>query len=224
MGSYDWNWYGAEKAFRRAIELNPGSSMAHHAYAMICLAPLGRLDEALAEIEKARDLDPLSPSVNLNVADVYYFRKDYDTAIRLYKETIKQYPGFPKVREWLANTYYVTGRNKEAAGYYQEAIATQTDRNPFPRVAHLLVAGRRDEARLELERLTKDPEAARVLSGEYAVLYGMLGDKDAAFQWLEQAYLDRSGRLTFVKVSPMFDMLRPDPRFQSLLRRMSLDR
>jgi eukaryotic-like serine/threonine-protein kinase len=224
MGSYDWNWYGAEKAFRRAIELNPGSSVAHHAYAMICLAPLGRLDEALAEIEKARDLDPLSPSVNLNVADVYYFREDYDTAIRLYKETIEQYPSFPKVREWLGNTYYVTGKYKEAAEYYQQAMATQTDRNPFPRVAHLIVTGRHTEARHELEQLTKDPEAARVLGGEYTVLYGMLGDKEVAFKWLEQAYLDRSGRLTFVKVSPMFDMLRPDPRFQSLLQRMSLDR
>ena len=224
QGGYDWNWYGAEMEFRRALELNPGSALAHHAYAMMCLAPQGRLDEALVEIEKARDLDPLSPSVNVNVADVHYFRREFDRANEQYLKTLELDPAFPKVRGWLANSYFTTGDLAEAAKWYQESFTTQRQENPLPRVAYLIASGQNDEARAMLEQLGRQPELARVLNGDFAVLYAMLGDTENAFQWLEQAYLERSGRIVFAKVSPVFDPLRSDERFQSLLRRMGLER
>jgi tetratricopeptide (TPR) repeat protein len=221
---FDWNWYGAEREFLRALELNPGSVTAHHAYAMVCLVPQGRLDEALTEIEKARNLDPLSAAVNINVGDVYYFRRDYRKAIDYFRKTLELDPHFPNVRRWLGNVSYSLGNATAAAEYYRQAVGAQGDRNPAALVAYLITTGRQEEARERLKRLGQDPVASRLMAGDLAALYTMLGDKEAAFEWLERAYRERSGSLTFVKVSPIFDPVRSDPRFQSLLRRLNLER
>ncbi len=224
QASYDWNWYGAEREFLRAIELNPGSATAHHAYAMVCLAPQGRLDEALAEIEQARNLDPLSAAVNLNVGDMYYFRHEFEKATQQYRKTLELDANFPNVRRWLGNAACSMGNRTAAAEYYRQAVGAQGDRNPVALVAYLITTGREEEAREKLKRLGQDPVASRLLAADLAALYTMLGDKEAAFEWLERAYLERSGSLTFTKVSPSFEPLHSDPRFQSLLRRLNLER
>jgi TolB-like protein/Tfp pilus assembly protein PilF len=224
QASYDWNWYGAEREFLRAIELNPGSVTAHHAYAMVCLAPQGRLDEALAEIEQARNLDPLSAAVNLNVGDVYYFRREFEKATRQLRKTLELDPNFPNVRRWLGNVAFSMGNRTAAAEYFRQAVGAQGDRNPVALVAYLITTGREEEARERLKQLGQDAVASRLLTADLAALYTMLGDKEAAFEWLERAYLERSGSLTFAKVSPIFEPLHSDPRFQSLLRRLNLER
>ncbi len=162
--------------------------------------------------------------MNLNVGDVYYFRGEYEQATQWYRKTLELAPNFPNVRRWLGNAAYSLGNRTAAAEYFRQAVGAQGERNPAAFVAYLITTGREEEARERLGRLGQDPVASRLLAADLAALYTMLGDKEAAFAWLDRAYQERSGSLTFAKVTPVFEPLRSDPRFQSLLRRLNLER
>jgi TolB-like protein/Tfp pilus assembly protein PilF len=220
---YDWDWPGAEREFRRAIELNPGYATAHQWYAEL-LSELGRHEEALAEIKQAQQLDPFSLIINAVSGDALRSAGQYDLAIEQLRKTLEIDPNFAHAHFHLAMTFL----RKEA---YAEAIAEfQRASTLSPNVADYkgglgyayARAGKRAEARKMLAEL-KERSQRRYVSWFYvAAIYAGLDEKDQAFAFLEKAYAQHEQGLVVINREPMFDPLRSDPRYQDLLRRMDL--
>ncbi len=218
MNGYDWA--GAEREFKRAIELRSGYATAHHWYALL-LAALGRFAEAQAEAERAVELDPASPVVNNMLGVVFYSSRDYARAIDAFNRTVELDPRFAPARGFLACAYLGAGKNREAL----EQIAQMTDadgEHMALRAWVLSVAGEREAgarvAREAVDRSRRDPIRPGILAG----LYWMLGDRDRAFALLDQAYAERDWTMRELKVNPMFDPMRGDPRFARLLKKLNL--
>src|SRR5437763_1524704 len=219
---YDYDWASAEREFKRAIDLRSGYATAHHWYAIL-LVTLGRFDEARAEAERALELDPASPIVNHMLGIVFYARRDYEKAIAAFRKTLELNPAFTPSREVLACAYASAGRKAEALAELDQIKASAVEHVAM-RAWILGVAGDATGSRRlmrELERRSDLPQGGhRAVMG---ALYGMLGESDRAFALLEQAYAERDWMLRDVKVSPMWDSLRKDPRFPRLLQQMHLD-
>jgi TolB-like protein/DNA-binding winged helix-turn-helix (wHTH) protein/Flp pilus assembly protein TadD len=219
---YDWDWVGAEKEFKRAIELNPSYATAHQWYA-VYLSAMGRHHEALAEAKRAQELDPLSPIINAMAGLVFFYARRYDEAIAQLRSTLELNAGFYPAHEYLGAAYDEEKRYAEAISEYQKAIALRhSDPKLSTILARLYLAeGKRSEAVSimshweEVSRQRSSP--CNVAPGAYAAL----GDTDQAFAQFEKAYEDRCFQLSFLKVVPLYDPLRSDPRFQDLLRRMN---
>jgi len=220
--AFGWEWAEAEREFRRAIELNSGYALAHNYYGIL-LVDLGRFDEAQAQMNRARELDPLSPFVQVGAVWPVYFARQYDQAIEQLRKIAAWNPEF-------ANAYINLGWAYTHKGMYEEAIAALNKAKSLSDFwlisAHLGYvysrAGKRDEARNVLAEL--QARAAREHISDYglAVVHVGLGEKDQAFAALEKAFEARDDFLSFLKVEPLFDELRSDPRFTDLLRRMNL--
>jgi len=219
---YDYDWASAEREFKRAIDLRSGYATAHHWYAIL-LVTLGRFDEARAEAERALELDPASPIVNNMLGIVFYESRDYEKAIAAFRKTLELNPAFTPSREVLACAYASAGRKAEALAELDQIKASAVEHVAM-RAWILGVAGDATGSRRlmrELERRSDLPQGGhRAVMG---ALYGMLGESDRAFALLEQAYAERDWMLRDVKVSPMWDSLRKDPRFPRLLQQMHLD-
>jgi TolB-like protein/Tfp pilus assembly protein PilF len=219
MNGYDWA--GAEREFKRAIELRSGYATAHHWYALL-LAGLGRFAEAQAEAERAQELDPASLIVNNMLGVVFYASRDYPRAIDAFRRTLQLDAGFAPARELLACAYVGAGRHREAL----EQIAQMTDDDNEHRAMRAWVlweAGEKQSgmmlARQVIDRSRRDPVRPGILAG----LYWILGERDRAFSFLDQAYAERDWTIRELKVNPMFDPMRADPRFQNLVSKLKLD-
>ena len=223
IGAVEWDWQGAEKGFRRAIELNPGYATAHHWYAYH-LAALGRLEEAVAEIRRAHQLDPLSLIINTDVGHILYFARQFDEAIAQYRRVLEMDANFAVAHLRLSEAYIAKGMYPEAVAEYNEArrlgVANSVGWLGY---AHAIM-GRIDEAQREVAELKRLTESSR--NGymyRIAVIYAALGKHDHALGWLENTYEAReSGEIALIKVDPMLADLRSHPRFVRLLRRMKL--
>jgi len=220
--AFAFNWLEAEREFRRAVELDPGLSMVHHGYATACLAPQGRLEEALAEMERAVELDPLNVPHNIILAAVLFYMRDYDRAIDHLLETLALDPDYPVAHAYLADFYI-------AKGMYEEAIAAchRARRAGDMARSHLAVAyaktARQAEARQILEESLTDSEQRYVAPSWIARMYFALGDKARGFEWLEKAYQQRDMWVIHIKRQPFYDPVRSDPRFTALLKKMNLE-
>ena len=221
--AYDWDWAGAESEYRRAIELNPNYETAHQWYAEY-LSGQGRHEEALAEIRRAKEINPVSLIINAVEAWVLYHARDYDQAIAQAQKVVEMDPNFAEVYEYLKRCY-------DQKGMYREAIAARQTRRRLSgldaeETAALREAAAATTARVYWQkRLEQDvEEAKRELSTPFdmAELYAQLGEKDRAFAWLERAYEERSFMMMYLKVAPNLDPLRTDPRYADLLRRVGL--
>ena len=220
---YDWDWEGAEKEFKRAIELNPSYAPAHQFYADF-LKSQGRFDEALSEMSHAGALDPLSLSINTGIGHVLYLSRQYDRAIEQYRNTIKLDPNFIQARLWFGRPYLQKRMYKEAITELTHAVTLSGDSTiSLAMLGHANgTAGKKDEAEKILEKLTQRSRNQYVPSYWIAMIHVGLGDKDQSFTWLERAFQERSSWLAWTGVEPRFDSLRSDPRFNSLLARMRL--
>ena len=222
---YDWDWAGAEKEFKRAIELNPRYSVAHEWYGGY-FAALGRHDESIAERKQALELDPLSVIINFELAQAFYHARDFDRAIEQGQKTLELDPNFPPPNTYLSAAYEQKGMYQEAAEGFQkgQTLRGGTDWSlALAGLGHLYARlGRKDEARAILDELQRLSRQEYVPADSMALVYAGLGEKDQAFAWLDKAYEERSFRLLHIKVEPMWDSLRSDPRFAQLLRRMGL--
>jgi tetratricopeptide (TPR) repeat protein len=218
QSSYDWNWSGAEKLYQQALELNPGSADAHAGYAMTALAPVGRLDEALVHMQRAVELDPLAPVVNLAMGQLHLFRREEEQAIRQFHRTIGIDPNFPEARMSLGFLYLLQGDKEQAAEIFEGLPNTRLD---LEVLSHIL-GGRRNEAAAALERLHEMSRVHYISAADLAVLNLLVGREQRALDLLEQGFQDRATDMMFLKVSPVFDPIRPDPRFRELLRKMDL--
>jgi len=221
---YDWDWAAAEKAFQRAIELNPNYATAHEWYAMF-LAPMERFDEAISELKKAQELDPLSLIIQAMGGYVYSFAGLSDKAIESCHKTIEMDPNFMLTYFFLGNAYIWNSLWKEAISAFQK-LAVLSGESPLA-LGFLGFAygmdGQMAEAQKILDRLSelsKDKDAFPFFKS--LVNIG-LGDKDRALEWLEKAYDEKESMLAAIKVWPPFDSLRQESKFKALLKKLKLE-
>ncbi|MDA2929903.1 hypothetical protein MYX84_08150, partial [Acidobacteria bacterium AH-259-O06] len=218
---YDWDWEGAEREYWRAIELNPGNATAHHWYSG-CLRAMGRLDEAMVEIKHAQALDPLSAAINRDVGRTYRSSRQHDQAIEEYKKTLEVAPNF-------ASGYAHLGMAYTEKSMYEEAVAALQKARSLPGANPLVVGvlgycyallGKGNKAQQLLDELKERSERRYVSPISIVLIYIGLGEKDRAFEWLEKAHEERDRWLAWLKVDPVFDSLRSDPRFRVLLNKV----
>jgi eukaryotic-like serine/threonine-protein kinase len=218
---YDWDWAGAEKEFRRAIELNPGYATAHQWYAEF-LAEMGRFDEAVDHGTKARDLDPLSLMANTALGEILYESRQYDQAVQQLHKALDLDPSFGEAHRLLGQSYLQQSRHKEAIVEFEKAL-TLSGRSP--QCAVLLgrayaISGQKRKAQDILENLKSQSRHRYVAPDDLSRLYSSLGNKDEALRLLQQAYEQHLPSMVNLKVEPAVDELRPDKRFQLLLHRV----
>lgn len=221
---FEWDWAGAEKEFKRAIELGSSDLATTHELYGYLLWATGRLDEGITEMRRAQELDPLSLFINEDLGVAYYYSRKFDEAAQQQGKTL----------ELDQNYFFAYVRRGQAylqKGMYTEAIKdlnkARTLSGNWPgAVAELAcayaLAGQKTKARALLNEL--NARAAREYIDPYliALVHTCLGEKDAAFEWLGKAYEARSPWIAWLKVEPKFDVLRSDPRFDSLLRQLGL--
>lgn len=214
---------GGERGFRRAIELNPGYPTAH-LWLSLYLAAIERMEEALSEIKLAHELDPLSRVINLNLARVFYFARQYDESIEQCRKTIEMYPDYLVAHRRLGIAYGEKGMFNEAEADFKKALSLfENDTETMSAMGYVYAAaGRVEDARKMLDRINAVAKESYVSPYSLARIHVGLGEIDEAFEWLEKAYQERHGILTYLKVEAAFDRLRPDPRFADLLRRIGL--
>ena len=222
---YDWDWQGAEREFRRAIEINPSYSTAHQWYAQY-LSSRKRHDEAIAEARRAQELDPLSLSILHSMGLIFYQGRQYDRAIEQFQKILEMDPTYVAAHWFLAYPYVQKAMYGEAITEVQTAIDLTGERDP-PLVAWLGIAysysGERDKAEMVIEELLELSKQRYVAPCYIVFIYIGLGQKDQAFEWLEKAYEVRDDWFVGLKTSPLFDGLRSDPRFKALLEKISSD-
>jgi TolB-like protein/Tfp pilus assembly protein PilF len=220
----EWDWSGGEAGFRRAIELSPSSVDAHRLNSWY-LSAMGKHEEAIAEGQRAHELDPVSPAVGYALAAAYWWARQYERCAAESEKIEQMDPTFPGARYLRGAVYLQSGSYEDAIGRFQRAIALSGGDPPTWHLAHLGCAygraGKRAAALKTLEELQSRSKHQYVSPYLFAVFHTNLGDKDPAFQWLEKAYSERNPMLAFLRVEPLFDPLRSDPRYQDLLRRMN---
>jgi TolB-like protein/DNA-binding winged helix-turn-helix (wHTH) protein/Flp pilus assembly protein TadD len=218
---FDWDWDSADREFRRGIELNPSYATGHHWYAWHLILR-GRNTEAITEMRKAQNLDPLSLIINADLAELLLIAHSYDESIQQSRKTIDMEPGFALAHNQLAQAYLQKQIIDPAIAELQQAI--QLSGGSVACTANLArayaAAGRRTEAERLLRDLKKHSTAVHSNAAEISIIYAALGDKDKAMTWLEKSYDERFNPGLLLR--PGFDPLRQDPRFRDLLRRVGL--
>jgi eukaryotic-like serine/threonine-protein kinase len=219
---YDWDWAGAEQEYQRAIELNPNYATPHHGYAYLLISS-GRTEAAFAEIKKAEEIDPLSLVIQTDHGEYYYFARRPDEAIAQLKKAIEMDPSFVRAHFLLGRVLIQKGRCDEGI---DEALQ---GRKLVPAIEGLgwlaqeyAQCGRKAEAQKAMNELVESSKDHYVSPHWFAAVQAELGDKDEAFKWLDRAFERRFGPLIYLKVNPIWDPLRPDPRFGEYVRRVGL--
>jgi serine/threonine-protein kinase len=223
LAYYDWDWVGSESEFKRAMELNPKYETAHHWYGFT-LGQTGRFDEALAQIRSAYELDPLSHIINTNIGTVHYFARRYDEAIEQLGRSIMLNPGFAVAHQWLGRAFEQKQMYSNAIEEFQKALdLLGEDSESLASLGHAYGAsGDRTQAIKVLASLKDIAERRYVSPYWIAIVYAGVGETEPAIQWLEKAYEDRFDWLAALKVEPLFDTLRSNSGFTSLLSRIGL--
>jgi TolB-like protein/Tfp pilus assembly protein PilF len=221
----DWDWRGAEREFQRAIALDPHYPTAHHWYAMSCLAPRGRLDDARDQMQLAQSLDPVSAIIARDLTMVHYYRRDFEAALDQCDHTIELEPHF-------SPAYWTLGLIQEQRKDFDESAAA------FQRAVHLsphsprmhgalgrtfALSGKRKLALGILSKLRQLSKRRYVSPFEFASIHFALGQADLGFRWLAKACQDRAFELTAIKVDPRFDALKDDRRFADLTQEIGLN-
>jgi TolB-like protein/Flp pilus assembly protein TadD len=220
----DWDWPGAEREFQRAISLDPRCATSHHWYAMSCLAPLGRLDEALDEMIVAQALDPVSSIVARDLAVIHFYRRDFETALEQCDHTIELNPHFAPAY-WILGVIQEQRKDfDESAAAFQRAVhlSPQTPRMHGALGRTFALSGRKKQALEVLQKLETYAKERYVSPLEFAWIQFALGNTDLGFRWLQKALEDRSFDLISLKVDPRFDPLKDDPRFDAIARKMGV--
>jgi TolB-like protein/Flp pilus assembly protein TadD len=223
-GTQDWDWLGAEREFNRAISLDPRYPTAHHWYAVSCLAPLGRLDDALTEMAMAQALDPISSIIARDLARMHYYRRDFEAALEQCDRAIELNPHFTPAYWILGLVQEQRGDFDESAAAFQRAIQL-SPQSPLMQAAlgrTLALSSKRNEALRILQELHELAERRYVSPFEIASLHFALGQSDQAFDWLTKAFQDRCFELICLKVDPRMASLWGNPRFQNLFRQLGL--
>ncbi len=211
---YDWDWKGAEAEYRRAIELSPGQALAHTWYSNLLLE-LGRFPEALAEARIAQQLDPLSAFANDNLSGILYYAGEYDQAIEQCRKTLDIDPTSPQAHRHLAQVYTQRQLYAEAVSELRKAIdLSPRGTEALAELGYVFaISGKKHEAQRILLALESGSDSSPY---RLAIVYTGLGESDKALRSLQEAVNHRSPGVVHLKISPLFQGLRSDQRFQEL--------
>jgi serine/threonine-protein kinase len=228
--AYDWDWPGAQSDFQQALQLNPKYPTAHQWYASY-LMQMGKFSLAKNEIEEAHKLDPLSPIISANTGLYSYYEKNYDDAIAKYKTTLQSDPDFWVARHYLALAYVQKGMHDEAIAELRKLIKVPAS-GAIP--DHVIeaeseasaslgfacgMAGKQAEARAIISQLEALSQKRYVSPLYFAIVYAGLKNNDKAIEYLNKAFDARHPGLVLIRIEPMFDGLRRDDRFKTLINR-----
>lgn len=221
--NYERDAAASEKSLKRALALNPSYATAHQRYAWVLLGS-GRLDEAISEMRRAQQLDPVSLTINAALGSMYNFARRYDEAVTQLQRTLMMDPNFSLARYNLGLAYAHKGMYEEAVKEFQKSKELDPDSTDALEALGYVyaVTGRKNEARkvlAELQLMAKQREVSRY---NIALIYAALGQKEQAFEWLEKAAADRSLETIYLRFDPQLDVLKADPRFNEFLRRHDL--
>jgi tetratricopeptide (TPR) repeat protein len=218
-----WRWEESERAFKRAIELNPNYATAYHWYSHL-LRELGRPDEAAVMIKRGHEIDPLSSIISVNLSEIYLLQNDENASVENTLKIIELDPNFSEAYRSLGLAYLKLGRNTDAVTNLEKAV--ELSNRSAVTLMNLgygyRVAGKRIEAADVIKEMGQK-HARKESPGLYlAGVYAGLGDKDKAFEWLEKDVSLKHGELSIIKWRVQFQSLRDDPRYKDLLKRMGL--
>ena len=219
---YDWDWTGAEKEFQRAIQLNPNYAIAHGMYGLY-LTSLGRVDEGMTQLKRAQELDPLSLIISTNLGDVLQFSRHYNQAIEQYNKTLELDKNFAMAHASLSDAYGNNGKYANAVREWQKSLIAEGNTQLAAKMGEAYSSsGYKGALQAWLQYSISSSNHAYLAPASVAGVYTRLGEEEHAFEWLEKAYSAHDGWLVYLKVDPVFDHLRSDPRYADLLRRMGL--
>jgi DNA-binding winged helix-turn-helix (wHTH) protein len=221
---YQWDWAGARREFERALELNPEYPLAHHWYAIAYWIPMGRNDQALAQLRRARQLNPQSSIIQTDVGWVYYVMRHYDQAIAEYDSVVGRDGSVVPALYDLSLAYEKEARYQQALTALSDARAANTTRSRSSSVATVSEPTGYRKALLSMSPPISP--FAVTDAGLYAgaTVYMRLGDPERALSWLQKAYRHHDPGLVYMTADPVFDALRADPRFQEVAQRVGLAR
>jgi tetratricopeptide (TPR) repeat protein len=222
---YDWDFKGAEREFKSALELNPNYAEAHHWYA-IYLANLARHDEAIHEARRAEELDPVSPLMCMTPGLALFCAHAYDQALEEFQKVADLDPNFMAVRSLLGHVYEQKGMFEQAIAEYSKVMEMVGNSVPALSLKGALgrleaKRGRTHEARKMVAELSQS-EHAGILAYVLAEIHAALGERDRAFELLNRAYENRTLDLVSLRINANFDPVRKDKRFAKLLQRIGL--
>lgn len=218
---FDWNWSAADTEFQRSIALNPGYPPTHQWYGIYLMAA-ARPRDALAEMQRARQRDPLSLPVNTDIGFCRYYAGQYEEAVKQLQFVLEINSDFPPAHLWLGRTYQELGQYDQAIAAFRH-VEDRLPEWPVPSAARGFVeaiAGRTAEARVTLQKLKMLSERKFVTSYGLALVHASLGDTDGAFGWLDRAFAERSHWLIWLRLDPRWKTLRFDPRFNECMSRV----
>jgi serine/threonine protein kinase/tetratricopeptide (TPR) repeat protein len=221
--NYDWDWRGAEAEFKRALTLNPGSAEAHHWYSHLLVSG-GRMDESLAESDRALALDRLNPIINVHLGWNQFFARQYDSALVQLGKAIELDPNYGLAYWYRGLAYEQQGRFTDALTEMRKAAALLTGNVVVSAdIGHVYgAAGDRRAAEHVIADLQRESARRYVSPFEIALIYVGIGDTRRAFEWLDKAYRDRSDLLVYLKVDPRLDPIRSDVRFKELVTKVGV--
>jgi adenylate cyclase len=221
--NYDWDWPGAEREFRRAIELNPNNANAHHWYSHF-LTAMGRVGESLEESRRALELDQLNPVMTTHLGWHYFYARQYDLAIDQHHRTIETDPNYGVAHWYLGESYQQKKMHVEAGAELARAKTLLRENSGVEADIGYVdaLSAKRDQAQAVIDVLKERSKRAYVSSYDLALVYSSLGWKDQAFECLLEAHDQRSDSLVYLQVDPRFDSLRSDSRFLDVARRIGL--
>lgn len=222
---HDWDFSGAEREYKRAIELDPHSPLGYHRLGS-CLQVTERFDEALANLKRALELDPLSLLVSSLLAFNLYLRRQYDESIEKYKKVLDMDPNYLQARFGIGLPYEQKGMYEEAITAFEEAKILSDDVTSEAMASlgyTYAVSGQVRDAEKVLADLSRRSRGHYVSPYGIAKIYVGLGENDLAFEWLERAYDERSEYLVWLRIDPRLDRIREDARYPNLLQRVGLE-
>ncbi|MGB7295410.1 MAG: protein kinase [Candidatus Aminicenantales bacterium] len=221
--NYDWNWMDAEIDFNWAIGLNPNYATAYQYYGSL-LTNLGRFDDALAKFEKAQELDPKSLPIQASVASLYYYTRQFDLAIKKWREIKEADKSLSWVYYYLGAAYLQTGSAKKALKEFESAekLPGGDILGSVGKACVYAATGKRSQAEAELEALVQRSKQTYVPYYYMVVISAALGDKERAFEYLAMSYAAKDAEELYLKFDPLLDPLRDDPRFDDWLEKMNL--
>jgi TolB-like protein/DNA-binding winged helix-turn-helix (wHTH) protein/Flp pilus assembly protein TadD len=220
----EWNWAEAERSYKRAIELNPNYSVAHHWYGAGYLAAIpSKTEEMISELRKAHELDPLSPMITTDLGAFLCYARRYDEGMKELQEVLKLDPDFDQAHYRLSEAYELQGMYPEAIAEIQKIKSPDASRYVNGQLGQIYaLQGRRREALEVVSQLQKLSGRTYVDPVYTADIYIALGEKDLAFVWLEKAYEEHSPAINGLRTRWEYEPIRSDPRFADLVRRVGL--
>jgi tetratricopeptide (TPR) repeat protein len=225
LALYDWDWAGAERELMRSIELNGSSPVSRDVYAFYYLRPVGRIDEAISEVQNSLSLDPLSILFRVHLGFLYYLQHQYDQSIAQFRKVLEMNPQYYLAHAMMGPVYTQTCHFEEALDCYKKAREADADSKFVDSLEAmtLAVAGQHARARTMLDEITRKALHEYISPVSVAYICTALGDKDGAFENLDRAIFDRDPNILGLKSNPIFEGLREDERYHALLRKMQLE-